>query len=512
MKKVIDLIMKNPLIPIFSMFLILHLVFLNINAAEWGDSYRILRASQYIQNLDYPADEKRPPLFSALLALRPERTDPILWGRLFMFALSLASFVLFNELAKLYLTQRSSRMIALILFTLNPVFFYWSLRIYADVLFAFIAMLSFYFLKKWDGKLSAGKIVVLGFIAALAVLTRFEGYILLGSIGLGLLLQKNWKAAVFYGLSALLFLFPYLLYRNPLTSSYLEEPGGRTYDIVMLLTYLASLLFIFGFTAAFAFIGKAYKKVWVFFRENLPLGIFISMELLLIMAWPAAVPRLFVAILPFLTLILGFSIRDFTTGTLSREEKRVFLASTVLFLGLYAILQYFLKLQFLIVLRPVFALILLVQAAMAVFLYFDKIKAFFALTLVSMTIWTAGTVWVHKDIYKSIKEASEYAYQNLDGDVYYNDIHSVSDWYLNELDPNDGVEGFYCSIESSEDCLEAPNYSDDQKDYFIITNEHDPFLTEEIASYKGFKQLKKFSYTIGRTQFFSIVVEATESD
>ena len=88
-------VLKNKTVLVFLLFLLTHLLLLNVNTAEWGDSYRILRASEYIRNLNYPADEKRPPLFSVLLALRPGSVDQILWGRIFMLSVSIASFGVF---------------------------------------------------------------------------------------------------------------------------------------------------------------------------------------------------------------------------------------------------------------------------------------------------------------------------------------------------------------------------------------------------------------------------------
>ena len=70
---------------IYVLFVLLHLLLLNVNTAEWGDSYRILRASEYIRDGSYPQDEKRPPLFSFVLALRPENVDAVLWGRVVLF-------------------------------------------------------------------------------------------------------------------------------------------------------------------------------------------------------------------------------------------------------------------------------------------------------------------------------------------------------------------------------------------------------------------------------------------
>jgi hypothetical protein len=82
---------------IFLLFLSLHIIFFNINTAEWGDSYRILRASEFARKGAYPSDEKRPPLFSILLSIRPAAQDQIIWGRLFMFAVSVLFYFVYQR-------------------------------------------------------------------------------------------------------------------------------------------------------------------------------------------------------------------------------------------------------------------------------------------------------------------------------------------------------------------------------------------------------------------------------
>jgi len=128
-------IKSNPNLVIFIAFLVFHLLLLNVNKVEWGDSYRILRASEYIRDFSYPIDEKRPPLYSAFLALRPiVSLDPVLWGKVFMLFVSTFSFYLFFRITRLLFREKRDLVtISLLLFSFNPVYFYWSLRIYADV-------------------------------------------------------------------------------------------------------------------------------------------------------------------------------------------------------------------------------------------------------------------------------------------------------------------------------------------------------------------------------------------
>ena len=136
---------------IFSVLIavILRLWLVNINSAEWGDSYRILRASNYVRQFSYPEDEKRPPLFSILLAIRPTGIDAVLWGRIFMLGVSFLALFVFYLLSKEYLPTQNQRLLALVFLFLNPVYLYWSVRIYADVPFSLLVLLCFYIFEIW---------------------------------------------------------------------------------------------------------------------------------------------------------------------------------------------------------------------------------------------------------------------------------------------------------------------------------------------------------------------------
>ncbi|HOV97611.1 MAG TPA: hypothetical protein PLW49_01140, partial [bacterium] len=133
----------------YLLFIVLHVALFNVNAAEWGDSYRILRASEYIRQGSYPSDEKRPPLFSALTAVRPNSVDPVVWGRVVVFIFSFLSLIVFDKLTQIYIKNEKYRFVSLILFILNPVYLYWSIRVMADVPFSFFVLLTFYLLSKY---------------------------------------------------------------------------------------------------------------------------------------------------------------------------------------------------------------------------------------------------------------------------------------------------------------------------------------------------------------------------
>src|SRR3972149_10611486 len=84
----------------YVLFILVHFFLLNVNTAEWGDSYRILRASEFIRDGSYPEDEKRPPLYSLVLAARPAAADPVLWARGFMLLAGLGGMFFFGGVFK----------------------------------------------------------------------------------------------------------------------------------------------------------------------------------------------------------------------------------------------------------------------------------------------------------------------------------------------------------------------------------------------------------------------------
>ncbi|MBD3366146.1 hypothetical protein GF360_02255 [candidate division WWE3 bacterium] len=533
----------KPQLLLFALFFAFHLLLLNVNYVEWGDSYRILRASEYIRDFSYPLDEKRPPLYSALLALRPLKDlDPVFWGKVFMLAVSALCFYVFylvsREIFKKHANSKKLTLISLLFFAFNPVFFYWSLRIYADAFFALLVLLALLVYLK-DKELTHFKtFFFLALLSALGILTRFEGYLLVLSLGLTFLLKgfqridytslqtltisKLWdviRKPLTYGLLTTLLILPYWIWRNPLASSYFEEPSGRSYDLVMLARYILSLAFLFGFTPAFAFFAGSYKKAAHFFKENLFVFIFTFLELLLVLAWPAAVPRLFIPVIPLLIWPLSISVSAYFRSLNETPSNNHFSRMTLpLFsLGLtalYILGQRFITLQFLI---PSFKLVLVVALInlLALWpLYKKSLVPFMALTALSIILWSAGVIYAHRNIYSTIRQGLDYL-TNPANDVYgrvaYNDSSSVSDWYLNENPTifSQALEGTYFEYGSSEQ-LSLSNLQEKGYDYLLFTNEHNPALDVDFDKRPYLKTLATFEKEINGKMFFTKVIEVME--
>ncbi len=486
----------------YTFFIFLHVFLFNVNTAEWGDSYRILRAAEYIRSGTYPEDEKRPPLYSAILALRPEATDPVQWARGIMFAVSLAGFFLFDKFLRRHVKDSRFVFLGMMLLALNPDFLYWSVRVMADVPFAFLALLSLYLYK--DG-LSNRRLFLIGVVVGLSILTRFEGYVLAVALGLSLFLDRGRKIKpirpyLVYLAGILLVVLPWILYRNPFSSRYFDEPARREYGLKMVWIYFASLFSIFGFVPACAIIFNRGKEVANFLKKKVHISAFLFFELLLIFLWPAAIPRLFVAVVPLLILLLVVALEKWWE---EGREKKIWISAAVL-MAFYVFSQYFLKLQFLVLDKKLFALLLILQLLAFYFIVRKKFVPSAAFLIITMSLWSYSVIWMHKDIFISVKNAAEYASENLEGKVAYNDVSSVSDFYLNVLDTPD-VSGFYYNTESKKNLtFEALNSTG--ADYFLITNEHNTTMELDLESRSYLIPVKDFSYNVNGADFFAKIV------
>ncbi|MBU0649728.1 glycosyltransferase family 39 protein [Patescibacteria group bacterium] len=467
----------------------------NVNAAEWGDSYRILRASNFIREASYPQDEKRPPLFSALLAIRPGNVDAVLWGRIFMLGIFLTALFVFYQLGQKMLTTANQRWLALLFLALNPVYLYWSLRIYADILFSLWVLWCFYLFERWRenrNKAAAKFLIGMGVICGLSILTRFEGYLLTFSTACGILvltnatLKQKFSQLISFGLTVAILILPWLIYRNPLTSSYFEEPAGRNYDLETIITYLISYLFVLGIIPAFALIRartaiiKKYPHIFTF----------LILESLLILAWPAAIPRLFIPIIPFLIVAL--------VKNLEPDLRNVSPVLSIVLAVIYILGQNKLRLQFLGPHTLVFAFVSIISITGTIFLLLRQRKLFLLSALVSMSALASSTIYLHKDVYRTIQELAVYARQAAPGKTLHNDSAGLVSWYL----PQSEYKNFDSKIHLTREYLLDNNIS-----YLIITNEFNPNLEIALDKRPHLHLIKKSEYQRGGKMFFTWLVE-----
>jgi hypothetical protein len=501
----------------FLIFFLIHILLVNVNFAEWGDTYRILRASEHIRALSYPQDEKRQPLYSLVLAVRPPGIDQVVWGRYVMAGISIFSFILFSLLLDQIRFDNKKKKTALLLYTFNPVILYWSLRVYADMFFMSQVLLIFYLIERWEDMYTNKRLLVIGFMLGLSILTRFEGYLLTAAVILGHFIfaindnRNNTafskiKGVIMISVATLFTAVPWFVVRNPFISTYFEEPQRRVYDTNTFLIFLASLLFLFGFTSAFLFFYRSRYHIKDFFNYHKSIKIFILLELLLCMLWPAAIPRLFLPIIPFLIIALSFSSVDFFL--IENHSKKVYINVSIMLslFSFYLLVQYFYKLQFLVLIKSAFFIILLIQLVNMISVIIKNQRIFMFSMFVSAAMWSLATIYLHKDIYRAVVEANIYIVENLDGKVAYNDVSSISDWYLNEKSKEDLVEGFYLDM----DTREGRTYEvlkEQEVDYLLITNEHNTDMEFSSEGISYLVELTEFRYTIRGQEFFSKVLE-----
>ena len=518
MKRYVQKLIDHPFILWFCIFLIIHIALLNVNAVEWGDSYRILRAAKYLREFNYPSDEKRPPLYSLLLAGWPTGVDPVTWGRIVMLAVGAASVATYRLLLKKFSGSKRFTHIALMLFVLNPVYLYWSLRIMADAFFTLLIMVGFLAFYRFKEKSTLARAFLLGIVAGLAVLTRFEGYLLYFAILLGIVVEvysdlriKNLFRKIrlsFWQLCAYVFGFvlmigPYFFIKNPLRSSYLAEPSGRTYDINTLFIYIVSLAFIYGFVVALPFLLNGRNVIKQFFMHHIGAFLFLSLELVLILMWPAAIPRLFIAIVPFLTILLALGIENFFTQS---KKDNAFLFTGIFMLGLYLVGQYAFRLQFLVLQKELFALLIFINLIVIVTAYFKKFRSFFILTTLSCALWSLSTVYLHKDIYLVVSLAGNYLKENACGVVVHNDVTSVIDWNVNYGKTSGcGSTVYYPQIDSGDITFE--DLEEFNAMYVIVTNEHNTSMEFEINKYPYLSLEREYAQSINGAHFVTKVLK-----
>ena len=501
----------------------LHILTINVNYAEWGDSYRILRASQHIRDFSYPADEKRPPLYSLVLATYPSFVDPVAWGKLVMFGFSLLGLFLFLKLFDLLSITKTeeSKVSALLLFMLNPVYFYWSLRLYADVPFSILTVFALYLVTKWRDVITTSKILVLAVLAALAVLTRFEGFILFGALGFGILfakqvpltigkrLQSAFIPTLTYVTSFVMLLLPYFVWRNPFTSSYFAEPSNRVYDVNTFLIFVVSLVFLFGFVFAAYFLWDSRNKFLTYLRSYPAITAFIVVDLLLIAAWPAAIPRLFIPLVPFLAIPLADYIYGYFNNS-AYTWTRFSLLMLALLLGVYGVSQYFFKLQFLVVIKEHFVVIVALQLLLFACILFKKRALFYSLLMVSLVLWTGSILYAHRNIYRTLAESGEFMRARLCGDIVHNDVSSVTDWYLNDYTIGENCKtGIYYDVTTSEPASVYEYLTQNDIEYVLITTEHNPQLLSnfKLNNYPYLDKLVETSSVANGRVFQTIIYE-----
>jgi hypothetical protein len=186
-------------------------------------------------------------------------------------------------------------------------------------------------------------------------MTRFEGYLLIAAISLSFVFDYIRKRDFKIILNLILFLFigflffilavnaPWTFFKSPISSSYVDEANRRSVGVFDILGFFLHLIFIMGNFFAFYFILFDKSKLFKFIQENFVLIAFLMIELFLAFAWPAAVPRLLIQIIPILTILMVIGLYSF------KESKNMpYLFIFPLGVVVYVVGQFLVKSQFLL--------------------------------------------------------------------------------------------------------------------------------------------------------------------
>jgi len=438
MNKLLNFLQKNKLFFIFlAIYILVRLIFININYTEWGDTFRMIRASDFLSHFSWPWDEKRWPIYSLLLVPGLYLKAPILWGRLL--AIVISSFT-FTFLYLFYLNfiskNKSYAVLAVTLTALTSTFAYWSIRVMADPFFTLIVVAYLYlFLKLFSNKnLPVLQKLLMSVILVIATMTRLEGVFLVTATGLYLLLNKRMIDIIYIAISQLLIYVPWtiyakFLYSGPVQNDYLTEASKFVFNIDRVIYFFTYTTFILTIPISAYFIFLAIKKLKI---QNSKLylvpSLFILQEILLGVIWTPSLPRIYMPIIPFFAVLLIYGLENFEI----KKSKLNFITISVILTFLFAIFQYKERLYFFGVSKLPFALVVLSSLFVLILTliysrYAKKLLISYFIFISVLISFT--TIYNQKDIYKTVKQATEYL-EDKSGKVAYADETGVTEWYL----------------------------------------------------------------------------------
>lgn len=510
----------NQKILIFLIFYcIFRILIININNSEWGDSYRILRATDFLEIGTYPEDEKRPPFFSYLLSFNFV-SDYILSSRIWMLIISLLTVWLFYLVLKEVLPNIDDKLkiFAVMFFALNPLFLYWSIRIYADTLFLLFSLVSIYIYYKYLNTNKYLYLLIIPFILNISILTRFEGYLLLAStFGAAFFQFKNIQSRlILYSLTSILFLFiisnpETFYYQNPLTSSYVDEAVSREIGVNEVLNFISQLFFILGSILSVYLFAFSVRDNLVFLRNNLIISFLLFLQLALAAYWFAAVPRLFLTAVPFLIFLFVVSLNKFIktySGDLNLKNIKKFISKDkfgiiipLLLVSFYLLSQFNLRLPFLLNKKTYIFTIVAVSLLALFLLLRRKFSAFMLVSVILSASWGIMFISLEKDVFKVLNKAVMFlsSEKNPEDIVLTNDVSGMTRYYL-----KDSLK-FSNRLNSGSNPIKEDDL--DGAKYVLVTNEHNVDLSFTPAKYPFLEVIGEFRETLYGREFFTIIAK-----
>lgn len=184
---------RKKLFIVFSFALILRLLFLNWNSAEYTDSIFFMTMFAKVRSSAWP------PLYPALIqAFNLLFRDLELSGKLIsIIAGAMTVLPIFYLGRKIY--DEQTGLYAALLFSVTPVALRWNIRVMTDSMFVFLFLLSLWYLLEFYSNYDRNKLILSTFISGLAIATKYQGLVLLPLLVVAFLIyiRKNGWRKVF---------------------------------------------------------------------------------------------------------------------------------------------------------------------------------------------------------------------------------------------------------------------------------------------------------------------------
>ena len=486
-------------------YVITRLFLININFAEIGDSNNFLLLADQINKGIFPAFTNRLPMYPLLLSVGIRFMDGYLWGRILSLLFSIGILIMLYKITNLLFDRREIAVLACALTVLNPIFTHDSLRVYSEVVLVFFVLCSFYFFFRENER---SDFIYIGIFTILAVMTRFEGFILLPVFLISYALRRKWMKLVYY---LLICIVPFaaiwmLIYFKSgiLPSRFLEGLAlifrPRLYDLVP--TYITNLLFMSGFPILIFWTIFGFAGFFRSFKKFAPLVLFVLFDLFVIYKVHPGT-RYFNVLVPIFSIaISSVLIMQF------HKNKLAFAGISAVSIILFVLLG--LKEKSFFVFGTIYSSFITLLLSLAVFLVYllfkhqseNRIVRYLVLSIVLISLFnlSSSIIWYRRYDYYTIAQASRYL-ANKSEKVAYFDESGVSAWFLRK-------NGVYFNQELSED-EQLVWLKENNIKYAIWTNEYNEngelTVLKSKEFYNNFKLIKSFN--LYKQQWLAVILE-----
>jgi len=131
-----------------------------------------------------------------------------------------------------------------------------------------------------------------------------------------------------------------------------------------------------------------------------------------------------------------------------------------------------------------------------------KLRLFLLFSLVSALGMLGSVIYLHKDVYKTIKDVSVRASRERAGKVIHNDTSGIVDWYLNTNKASSTYQNLVDKKFLKETYLQNEHVT-----YIVITNEHDPNLDIDLKKRPYLSLIDVSENRVGGKMFHTWLVQ-----